>query len=254
VIPSTLLGLVVLAASIGPGYVWIRVAEARVPRGPRTQLLEIAELIVIGGLFSTIAFLGVLAFADWSGWIDTNALAAEGTDYVIRHTTRGLSVVVVGLAVAYAGAFAVARWIVYRKYRPRIGHGFSAWYSTLIPKDADHAAYATVDLRDGTTVAGWVTQVTTGEVPVAERDLVLRAEPGKPLKVRPPSANTFVDSPDGAIVLNGSDVLTVSASYYSMSEFRDAHKALNEMVDETIGQVVAGKTKGTQAPPSAHTP
>jgi Family of unknown function (DUF6338) len=119
VIPSTLLGLVVLAASIGPGYVWVRVAETRVPRSPRTQLLEIAELIVTGGLFSTLAFLVVLSFASATSWLDTDALAADGSDYVIRHPIRVLSVVLVGLAVAYAGASGAAHWF-YRKYRPLI--------------------------------------------------------------------------------------------------------------------------------------
>lgn len=248
-IPSTLLGLVVLAASIGPGYVWVRVAEARVPRGPRTQLLEIAELIVIGGLSSTVAFLGVLSFASWSSvsWIDTDALAADGADYVIRHPTRGLSVVLVGLALAYAGTYAVARWVFYRGYPPRIGHGFSAWSSMLTPKDPDQAAYATVDLRDGTTIAGWVQQVTTGEVPMAERDLVLIAALGKRLKIRPPKTDRFVDSPDRATILNGSDVLAVSASYYSMAEQRATQRALDQAIDQALARFASDETAEGEA-------
>jgi Family of unknown function (DUF6338) len=207
-------------------------------------LLEVAELIVIGGLFSTVAFLGVISFASWVSWIDTDGLAADGSDYVIRHPTRGLSVVLVGLAIAYTGAFAVARWVVYRDYPPRIGHGFSAWNSTLVPQDPDHAAYATVDLRDGTTVVGWVQQVTTGEVPLAERDLVVVAALGKPLKVRPPKTATFFDSPDRAIILNGSDVLAVSASYYSMTELRRPQKEFKE----ALAMFAAGK--GWHPPPT----
>jgi Family of unknown function (DUF6338) len=230
VIPSTLLGLVVLAASIGPGYVWVRVAETRVPRGPRTQLLEVAELIIIGGLASTLSFLRVFSFAGVTTWIDTDALATQGTDYAIRHPGRALSVVLVGLVVAYLGAFAVARWGVYRKYPSIITLGRSAWQTMLGPRgaNADRGVYATVDLREGTTIAGWVYQVTTDEVPPAERDLVLLATRWKPLKIRPPHADRFVDSQDRAIIVNGADVLAISASFYSLEEPRRPHQEFEE--------------------------
>jgi Family of unknown function (DUF6338) len=173
VIPSTLLGLVLLAASIGPGYLWVRVAETRVPRSPRTQLLEVAELIIVGGLASTVSFLLVFSVASRRSWIDANAVARDATDYVLRHPTRGLGVVLAGLALAYLAAWGGAHLFYWR--RPRIiAHGSSAWHRILVP-DSERVVYATVDLRDGTTVAGWVYLCTVDEVPPAERDLVLIA-------------------------------------------------------------------------------
>lgn len=230
-----MLGLVVLAASIGPGYVWVRVAETRVPRGARTQLLEVAELIIIGGLFSTLGFLAVLSLAPW---IDTDALADQGFDYVIRHPTRSLSVVLVGLLVACAASYALARWGVYRNRPTIISHGESAWYGSLRPRpDKDRLTYATVDLRDGTSIAGWVGQVTTDEVPLAERDLALIATLGKPVKIRPPGAPRFWDSPDSAVILNGADVFCVSASSHSIA----AEKAALLKFEQALAEVVADK-------------
>jgi hypothetical protein len=215
VIPSTLLGLIVLAASIGPGYVWVQVAESRTPRSPRTQVLEVAELIIVGGLASTLAFLVVFSFASAVSWIDTGALADDGTAYVLKHPARGLGVVFVGLALAYVGAYFAARSF-YRGRPAIITHGYSAWHRVLGTGADDRAVYATVDLRDGTTVAGWVYLYTVDEVPLPERDLVLVATLGKRLKVRPPGSNAFVESPDGAIALSGADVLTVSAAHHAV--------------------------------------
>jgi hypothetical protein len=167
-------------------------------------------------LASTLAFLVVFSFASQVSWIDTDALATDGTSYILRHPARGLGVVCAGLALAYMGAYGVARF-VYRKRPPIITHGHSAWHSLLGP-EPDRVVYATVDLRDGTTIAGWVYLCTVDEVPSAERDLVLVATLGKRLKVRPPNSDTFLDSPDRAVVLNGADVLTVAASYYALSK------------------------------------
>lgn len=212
-IPSTLLGLVVLAASIGPGYVWVRVAETRVPRSPRTQLLEVAELIIVGGLASTLSFLTVFSVASSASWIDTDAFATDGTDYLLRHPARGFGVVFAGLALAYLGSYLVARLVYWKK--PRIiTHGSSAWHRVLVP---DRDVYATVDLRDGTTIAGWVWLCTVDEVPLDQRELVLVATLRTPLRIRPANADKFLNSGDGAIVLNGVDVRTISATHHAVA-------------------------------------
>jgi Family of unknown function (DUF6338) len=216
VIPSTLLGLVLLAASIGPGYLWVRVAETRVPRSPRTQLLEVAELIIIGGLASTLSFLLVFWVASRYSWIDSDALAADGTAYVLRHPAPGFGVIFVGLVLAYVGAWLAAR-VRYIKRPAIITHGYSAWHR-ILSKEREVAVYATVDLRDGTTVAGWVQLCTVDEVPPAERDLVLIANYGKRLRIAPPNADGFFESDDQAVILNGADVSTITASYFSRSE------------------------------------
>ena len=213
-IPSTLLAVVVFAASIGPGYVWVSVAETRTPRRPRTQLLELAELVIVGALASTVAFLVVASIAIWRGWLDTDAIASDGTEYLLRNPTTALSVVFAGLALAYLGAYLFARLRYWGK-PPIIEHGYSAWHR-MLGHTRGRSTYATVDLRDGTTVAGWVYLCTVDEVPPAERDLVLMAA-SKPIKIREAGGERFFDSSDRAILLNGADVVSVSARYYPAS-------------------------------------
>jgi hypothetical protein len=212
VIPASLLAVVAFAASIGPGYVWVSVAENRTPRRRRTQLLELAELVIVGGLASTIAFLIVATITSWAGWLDTKAIASGGTRYLLRHPTTGLSIIVAGLGLAYLGTYVIAR-VRYRGKPPIIEHGYSAWHR-MLGHEPDRSAYATVDLRDGTTITGWVYLCTVDDVPPAERDLVLMAA-SKPIKIRPAGSDRFFDSPDRAILLNGADVLSVSAYYYA---------------------------------------
>jgi hypothetical protein len=69
-IPTTVAGVAVFLASLSPGYIWVRVAEVRVPRQRRTQLLEAAELVLLGGVFSVISVAAVYIFSVESGLID----------------------------------------------------------------------------------------------------------------------------------------------------------------------------------------
>jgi hypothetical protein len=192
VIPTSLLAVVVFAASIGPGYVWVSVAETRKPRRQRTQLLELAELVIVGGLASTLSFLVVASISSWRGWLDTEAIASDGTRYLLRHPSTGLGITLAGLGLAYLGAYGIARFR-YRGKPPIIEHGYSAWHR-MLGHESGRSAYATVDLRDV--------------------DLVLMAA-SKPIKIRASGSDEIFDSPDRAILLNGADVLSVSVSYYA---------------------------------------
>ena len=209
-IPSNLLALVVLAASIGPGYVWVSVAETRTPRHQRTQLLELAELLIVGGFFSTVSFLAVASFAGWRGWLDTDALATGGSHYVLRHPSKWLLIILVGLLLAAGLAYVAAR--VRFQHQPAvIEHGYSAWYK-MLAENRTRNTYLTVDLRDGTTIAGWFYTCTVEEVPPAERDLVIAAANWKPIKVRPPGG-TWQDSRARMLIVNGADILTMVGTY-----------------------------------------
>ena len=87
-IPSTLLGLLLFAGSIAPGYIYILIAERRRPRPPRSGALEVAELVSVGGLCSALGLLAGLAVAKHWDWVDVDvaALARDGTDYLITES------------------------------------------------------------------------------------------------------------------------------------------------------------------------
>jgi hypothetical protein len=80
--------------------------------------------------------------------------------------------------------------------------------------------FATLDLRDGTTVAGWVFLCTVEERPPEEREVVLVPARGKRILVRPPGQDSFFESPDSALVVHGADVLRVGASAFPAEQVR----------------------------------
>jgi Family of unknown function (DUF6338) len=199
-IPSTLLAAILFAASIGPGYVWIRVAERRAARPARTGLLEAAELIFVGSVASTVSFLVVIAIAAHYSWFDSNGFASQGHKYLLRHPSASLAIAVAGLTLAYTATWVVAR-IVHFRQLPTIGLGFSGWYRALTPRQKDVRVWVTADLRDGSTITGWYYGTTVEEVEPEKRDLLLAALPATrpkpdPIRVRPAGAERFMDLPD----------------------------------------------------------
>jgi hypothetical protein len=219
VIPTSLAGVLVFAASIGPGFVWVSVAERRKARLSRSALLEAAELIVVGALASTVSFLVVLAVGGRVGWLDTAALASKGSHYAGLHPARVMTALVAGWALAYLGAGAVAL-IRYRNMPPTLQLGHSAWYSMLSPRplksprpfvssEAD-LPYATAGLRDGTALAGWAYTYTVEPEAPEQRELIL----ANPIKLRAAGETTFQPVDDQLVYLNGSDIRTLSVKYY----------------------------------------
>jgi hypothetical protein len=218
VIPSTLVGVLVFAASIGPGYVWVRIAERRQARQERSALLEAAELVVIGGLASTIAALLVVVTGEQLDLLDPVRLSRDGGEYLISAPERALGAVAASLFVAYAGAAAAAR-LWYWRAPPTLEHGYSAFHkilqpgrpqTTVRPPKIDRLPYVTVGLRNGLAIAGWSYAYTVEPVEPERRELVLAT----PIRVRSAGAADFIDVDDQLVYLNGSEIVTVSVTYH----------------------------------------
>lgn len=64
--PSSLTGLVLFAAFVLPGYVWMRVEETRRPRPNRSGLTEAADLVFIGLIATSLAAIIVVWFGEMS--------------------------------------------------------------------------------------------------------------------------------------------------------------------------------------------
>ena len=205
-IPTTVLGLVVLAAALGPGYVFVRVEERRRARPARSALLETAELIVIGGFASTTAFAVVAALAAHWGWLNETQLAKDSSHYLLSHVTRVAGLVLVTLALSYVGAYLVA--LALFRHRPATIKLHSAWDEVFTPK-AGVIHYATVGLDDGLAVAGDVVGHSVGERPADDRELVL-ADP----EVRAPGEPTFRRTREPLVILRGDRIRTLSVIPY----------------------------------------
>lgn len=213
-IPNTLLGLLVLAASIGPGYVFVRVAELRNPRPSRSALLELAELVSVGGAASAIGLflvLIVLRFTEWVGaeWVDVNALAREGTTYALEHPARGLLFLLAVIGTAYGLAYISAKWW-YRDF-PASLRNHSTWHELLDDENGSRRIYAFIELRDGRQVKGYVHYYTVEQAPAADREIVL----GTPVQIKAKWQADWQPLAADVAAIGGQEIVALSVRYFS---------------------------------------
>jgi hypothetical protein len=206
VIPTTLAGLVLFMASLGPGYVYVRVAERRVSRPDRSPLLEAAELLVIGALTTTVISMLVILGAREIGLIDVDAARREGLGYLLLHPLRGFTTLTAIFVLSYlvAGLAALA---VNRGRLPTQQPG-TVWGEVLGRNKSTHDAIATVELRDGRMLQGQLASYTL-DTAADGRELALQA----PMRQRAGKHSPVQDLPDDYLVLREEDVLYVAITY-----------------------------------------
>jgi hypothetical protein len=131
--PSSLTGLVLFAALVLPGYVWMRASEKWHPRRERSGLTEVAELVFIGLIASTIAVTLVI----WIGDLSLDPLVRKGSDYLLADpqliVTSALSVMLlstIGTALVALAAFRRSAGV------GRIHPGSTVWFDAIATKDS----------------------------------------------------------------------------------------------------------------------
>jgi len=206
VIPGSLAGLILFAASLGPGYVYVRVAERRTPRTERSQLLEAAELLVIGALTTTVVAMLVLLGAREVGLVDVNAVRREGLAYLLLHPLRGCLTLGAIFALSYTVA-GLAAYLAHRQEQPSQQPG-TVWREVLGQKKRTHDAWATVELRDGRFLQGQVASYTLDTVS-EPRELALAA----PIYQRRPSNAEVEDVRGDFLTLREEDAIYVAVEY-----------------------------------------
>jgi len=204
-IPTSLVGVILFAASIGPGYVYVRLSELREPRQKRSALLEAAELVFVGAIASSVAVLLSIAIATTTDLADVKALSAHTRNYVLEHPLRVLGLIAIGLAISYGGTALVAV-LAHRGSPPTIKPGYSAWDLMLVDKPNEYRQYATAELRDGRVLSGFVGGFTLEPDEPAKRELILVA----PVRIKGPGATGSMFLRDDAVVLQSADILAIS--------------------------------------------
>jgi hypothetical protein len=205
---DSFLGFAVLAASLGPGFVFERVAERRRPRPTRSTLAETVELVVTGSIFTLLAALVVLTVAHATHWLDVDQLATNASSYLIQHPARGLTAIIALYVLSFALAVLSAN-IVYLNTRPQIEPGVSPWHVVFLhKKPADHAVFVTVSLRDGRQIAGALASYTleTGD----NRELALV----QPMAMRrEPHGEAVRMEGDDFVILRETDIARIGGRY-----------------------------------------
>ena len=203
-----MLGLLVLAASLGPGYAYIRVAERRAPRPDRSALLEIAELVTVGGSCTAVVALFVLAGTQLTELVDLEALGRDRWEYTLEHPVRVLLLLLVVLGGSYL--LAVLTALAVHRGQPASLRHHSVWHEALGRRRDGLVPFATVELRDGRMIAGPVAYYTIQEAPPDCRELVLTQK----IVARSTAGTPFVRVPDDRVVLRASDISALSVTYF----------------------------------------
>jgi hypothetical protein len=208
VIPGTLLGLVALAAALGPGYIYVRRAELHRGRPRQSQLGELVEMVVVGGGMSLLAAGAVLIAIDATGFVDTDALRADVGGYVLSEPARFFAAALAFYGLAYALAF-VASMIVYRDSTAVIEPGATGWLRAMwvdLP-DKMQSPVVTVELRDGRKIAGGLRSFTAA--PEDNREIVL----ARPLVASAGPRGKGVPLNEDFVVLREDQIAVVSGLY-----------------------------------------
>lgn len=202
-------------ASVGPGYVYVRVAERWRPYRERTVLREAAEIVVSGSLATLVGVVVALLVARVTDLLpDREALIDGAGRYLVFHPGRmGLTLLIV-LTVSYGLAWLVARFAPGRGAEVFADSG---WYGALerkLPKA--HGVVATVELQDGRTIAGVVRAFTAEPTPVDDRELMLASSGTSPMLVRTPDGRvTSID--DQFVLLRGDQIRYITGKYRELS-------------------------------------
>jgi Family of unknown function (DUF6338) len=212
VIPGTLLGLVALAAALGPGYLYVRRAELHHNRAGQSQLGELVEMVVIGGAASLLAAGIVLGTCHSRGYLDTAQLHNDPSAYLLSEPWRCFAAAVVFYGLAYGIAYFASR-LVHRQTPAAIVPGATGWMQAMrteVPRDK-RAVVVTAELHDGRHLAGVLRSFTSAER--ENRELLLAA----PLKVRT-KAGAAVELEDDFIVVREEQIFALSGRYVTGEE------------------------------------
>jgi Family of unknown function (DUF6338) len=213
--PDNIYGLLLFLAGIGPGYVFLRVGERREPRQARSALLEFAELFVIGAATTAAASIVVLLVGEVLDQVDLKTWLSEGRIYVINEPFPVLVTLMAILSLSYLGAWGLAR-LVYKGRPASIRPEFSVWFQVFHvdeeKPDVAELRFATVELKDGRRVAGYVHAYTVDPNP-ENRELALR----KPIfaQAGPEAPRQLI--PDAFLIVPSEEIVYVSVQLQVMA-------------------------------------
>lgn len=210
-VPSTFAGLVLFAASLGPGFVYIRTAERRRPRADRSSLAEAVEMVVFGAALSLGCTFIVLVAASATDLLAWDALVESPRQYVADHPFRVAAPIAAALGLSYLLA-ALLALAVHRS--PAVSHpGVTMWQQAFwLDKPEKGDTVATVVLRDGSEITGKVLGFTAQ---MAEhRELLLQG----PLARVPPEGGDPEEVRQDFFVLREDDALFITGHYWQGPE------------------------------------
>ncbi|GGJ79535.1 hypothetical protein GCM10011583_08870 [Streptomyces camponoticapitis] len=221
-LPSTILGLVLLIVVLLPGAAHIKVRQLRWPERDVSPLWETLRLITISVVADALALLlfGLCRVCAPGSTPDVGALVREPGPYARSHYVSLLWWSLVLLLVAVCGAAwcgteraarLAARLPVVGRHVPEQEHPsrVSAWWQAFNEWPEARVQVGCL-LEDGAYWSGWLRSYSNRVSDDAERELVL----GGPLQYRPPGAVEAAELPDtGAVILSARRITAITVTY-----------------------------------------
>lgn len=216
--PTSLLGLVIFATSVFPGFGFLLGRESRHPTRDHNGFRETVSLIFAGIVAMVCA---LFAFSAVRGLLpdhtpDVGALLRDPGLY-LRADLPYVAAWTVGIVAAATGGAYLAGL-----FAPRLRRGVafeSAWWKAFNHDptsgqseptgESSHQVHVGCELTDGSYVAGWLWSYATAVEENADRDLALTG----PITYRPNSDDNEVDIEHGVVVVASRNIKFVGVSY-----------------------------------------
>lgn len=206
--PTTLLGLAILLATVVPGLGYRLGRESRHPARDFAGFRETVSL-VFAGIIATILALYTFALIRWiipAHTPDVGLLLRKPGSYIQDELPYVATWVIAILALATVGAILVGR------YGPKGTNGVtfeSAWWKAFKLAD-EYRTHVGCELTDGTHIAGTLWTFSTSVEETADRDLGLVA----PITYRPgeTAVDTVLDGV-GVVVINARQIRYITITY-----------------------------------------
>lgn len=158
-LPYTALGLILFVSVLAPGFVWLRISETRVIRPPRSTVLEIAELAILGCAFTSATALVVVAagriwsppLVNLSDWI----AASDRTEYLLNGFWNVALSALLMIMLSLGAAGLTARF-VHRGQPANLRPVRNVWQDIFQTNTDGKKPLLGINLTDGRIVEGYL--------------------------------------------------------------------------------------------------
>ena len=226
-IPGTLLGALFLAACLVPGFVFLRVGEAKRALPARSSLIEAVELAGVGAAVSLLSVMAILIAERPLDFLDTLALVDDPGRYLLLHPLRGLGPLLASFALSCLLAY-LAALVFFARRQSVFEPAGSTWTRTFyenLPNRKSSQVFVTLEMTDGRRIGGYLDSFTFEHDD--NRELALRA----PLAAAVSASDPLKEMGGAFLIIREKQIATITGLYVEPPD--ESHSGDRQLADET---------------------